>query len=213
MAKTNIGLVEYAKSKLNLPTIYMLSGFGRVLTEAMIQKRLAMGCEHTNRFVNTIRTGIGKYCFDCGGIIKAYLWEVSPGVIDYNVPAGSDQNSNGMYKASNTKGPMSSMPDTPGLLVFTADLGHVGIYIGRDSAGVRQYIEASPAFDQWRVFQSNDNMRTWSYWAKYALVQYIEQPTVQIVEKIVYVDKIVQVDRPIDTTMTDGSLTVHITRK
>lgn len=217
MAKTNLGLVEYAKSKLNLPTIYMLSGFGRVLTEAMIQKRLAMGCEHTSRYVNTIRTGIGKYCFDCGGLIKGYLWEESPGLVDYNIPAGSDQNSGMMYRASTTKGPMSTMPDIKGLLVMTADLGHVGIYIGRDASGVRQYIEASPAFNQWRVFQSNDNMRTWSYWAKYQFVEYIDEPSVQVVERTVYVDKIVEkiveVDRPIDVTLTDGSITAHITRK
>lgn len=213
MAKTNLGLVEYAKSKLNLPTIYFLSGFGRVLTESAIQKRITNGCAFTIANQAKIRTGIGKYAFDCGGLIKGYMWETSPGVIAYNNPIGSDQNAGMMYRASNTKGLLNTMPDTPGLLVFTADLGHVGIYIGRDGAGNRQYIECSPAFSKWKVFQSNDTIRKWTYWGKYALIQYVEQPTVQIVEKIVYVDKIVEVDKPIDTTLTDGSLTVHITRK
>lgn len=211
MAKTNLGLIEYAKAKMALPNIYFLSGIGRRLTEAMIQKRITNGCQFTIANQAKIRTGIGKYAFDCGGLIKAYLWETSPGVIDYNRPIGSDQNARMMYNAATAKGPLSTMPDLKGLLVFTADLGHVGIYIGRDSAGNRQYIECSPAFGKWGIFYSNDTMRKWTYWGKYALIQYIEEVKTVYVDRIV--EKIVEVDKPIDTTLTDGSLTVHITRK
>jgi len=207
MAKTNLGLIEYAKAKMALPNIYFLSGIGRKLTEAMIQKRITNGCSFTIANQAKIRTGIGKYAFDCGGLIKAYLWETSPGVIDYNRPIGSDQNARMMYNAATAKGPLNTMPDLKGLLVFTADLGHVGIYIGRDGAGNRQYIECSPAFGKWGIFYSNDTMRKWTYWGKYALIQYIEEV------KTVYVDRIVEVDRPIDVTLTDGSLSAHIVRK
>lgn len=207
MSKTNTGLVEFAKSKLNQPTIYMLSGFGRRLTEAMIQKRISNGCTHTIKYQSIIRAGIGKYVYDCGGLIKSYLWEASPGVVGYNNPVGSDQNARMMYNGAKVKGPFSSMPDIKGLLVMTADLGHVGIYIGRDSTGNRQYIEATPAWNKWGVCQSNDTIRTWAYWAKYQWIDYIEEPIVQIVEKIV------EVDRPIDVTFSNGSITAHIVRK
>ena len=66
MKKTNIGLVDYAKSKLTLPTIYMLGGFGRKLTQANIDRRVKeLKCSYTINNLNTIKAGIGRYCFDC----------------------------------------------------------------------------------------------------------------------------------------------------
>lgn len=174
MAKTNLGLVEYAKSKLTLPTIYMLGGFGRKLTQAMIDRRVKeLQCAHTIRNLTTIKAGIGKYCFDCVGLIKGYMWESSPGVVAYNIPAGSDQNVRMMYGSSKEKGNLATMPDIPGLLVFTSDLGHVGVYIGKDSTGKRQYIESTPAWNKWGICQSNDTIRTWAFWGKYHLIDYI----------------------------------------
>lgn len=173
MTKTNLGLVTYVKSKLTLPTIYMLGGFGRKLTQAMIDRRLAMGCSHTTRNLTTIKSGIGKYCFDCVGLIKGYLWETSPGIVPYNVPVGSDQNVGMMYRSTKERGPLVTMPDLPGLLVFTADLGHVGVYIGKDANGNRQYVECTPAWGKWGVCQSNDTIRKWAFWGKYHLIDYV----------------------------------------
>ena len=154
MSKNNLGLVEYAKSKLKLPTIYMLSGFGRVLTGAMVTNRVNnIKCPHTIRNEARIRQGIGRYCFDCVGIIKGYLWETSPGNVLYNVPACSDQNVGMMYRASKEKGPLNTIPDIPGLLVFTADMGHVGIYVGKEN-GINQYIESTPSWSAWGVATS-----------------------------------------------------------
>ena len=174
MVKTNLGLVEYVKSKLALNTIYMLGGFGRILTQSMIDRRLNMGCPHTIRNLATIQTGIGRYCFDCVGLVKGYLWELSPGKVDYNIPKGSDQNVGMMYNSCTQKGVLISMPDVLGLLVFTRDLGHVGVYIGRDANGKRQYVECTPAWGKWGVCQSNDDIRTWAFWGKYHLIEYIE---------------------------------------
>jgi hypothetical protein len=224
MAYTNLGLIEYAKAKMALPNIYFLSGIGRRLTEAMIQKRIAMGDAFTINANNQsiIRANIGDYAFDCGGMIKAYLWETAPGVINYNVPSGSDQNAGMMYRAATAKGTIDSMPDLKGLLVFTADLGHVGLYVGRNGAGVRQYIECTPAWGAWGITTSADSghpqshNRKWTFWGKYALIEYIEEVKTIYVDRIIYVDKIVEkiveVDRPIDETLTNGSITAHIKR-
>lgn len=179
MSKTNIGLVEYVKSKLQLPTIYMLSGFGRVLTQANIDKRVnIMKCAHTIKNQAIIETGIGKYCYDCCGLIKGYLWEDAPGKVGYNIPKGSDQSVAGMYNRSTEKGPLESIPDILGTLVFTQDLGHVGVYIGKDAAGKRQYVESTPAWKKWGVTQSNDTIRKWAFWGKYSYVDYIVPQTV-----------------------------------
>lgn len=222
MPYTNLGLIEYTKAKMALPNIYFLSGIGRKLTEYNIQKRITNGCAFTIANQTRIRTGIGKFAFDCGGLIKAYLWETSPGVINYNSPVGSDQNARMMYDKATAKGPMNTMPELKGLLVFTADLGHVGIYIGRNAAGIRQYIECTPAWGAWGITTSADSghpqnhNRVWTYWGKYALIEYIEEVKTVYVDRIVYVDKIVEtvveVDKPIDTILTNGSITAHIKR-
>lgn len=199
MTKTNLGLVEYAKSKLNLPTMYMLSGFGRALLHSEVDRRIQNGCRHTAANEKTIRAAAiqkrtdsaGKtipnphltvpnahYCFDCVGLIKGYLWEQQPGVVYFNIPSGSDQNVGGMYNSAKRKGPLSTMPDLPGMLVFTADMGHVGIYTGKVN-GIRQYIEATPNWSAWGVTTSADRNhpqgrnRTWAYWGQYHLIDYV----------------------------------------
>lgn len=209
MAKTNIGLVAYITSKLALPTIYMLSGFGRVLLGSEVDRRIKAGCAHTIANQKTIRAksvvkrtdASGKvvinphltipnayYCFDCVGLIKGYLWESAVGAVAYNIPAGTDQNVGGMYRSATQKGALSTMPDILGLLVFTEDLGHVGIYVGKKN-GVRQYIEATPAWGAWGVTTSADNShpqghnRKWAFWGKYHLIEYIVTPDIHTVVK------------------------------
>lgn len=181
MAKTNIGLVAYAESKLHVPTMYMLGGIGRLLTNAMVDARIAKGDQHTKRNELIIRSGVGKaYAYDCNALMKCYLWEQSLGVIKYD--SKSDLGSTSLYNLSKRKGKMASMPDLLGLLVWTADLGHVGVYVGKKN-GVRQYIEATPAWNAWGVTTSADkdhpegHNRTWTFWGEYHLIDYIkEQP-------------------------------------
>jgi hypothetical protein len=179
MMFTNLGLVAYAQSKVALKTIYMLSGFGRILTKSAVDYRVnTMRCAHTRANEARIRQGIGTYVFDCVGLIKGYLWELEPGRVHYNIPAGSDQNVGMMYRASTEKGPLSTMPDIPGLLVYTADLGHVGIYVGKKD-GVNQYVESTPSWGAWGVTTSADknhpqgHNRVWAFWGKYHLIDYI----------------------------------------
>lgn len=170
-------LVEYAKKKEQIPTIYMLSGFGRILSgpvrshhHSVDHRVYTLKCAHTIRNQTRIRAGIGLACFDCVGLIKGALWETAPGQISYN--SAEDNNVRGMFNRCTETGPLSTMPEIPGLLVFTEDLGHVGIYIGRNATGKREYIEATPAFNAWGVTRSNDDIRTWHSWGKHDLVTY-----------------------------------------
>ncbi len=187
--KTNKGLVEYAKTKNQLhlqgKTMYMLGAFGRILSGPKISGMHSVDerikrCAHTRANERTIRGGIGRYAFDCVGLIKGYLWETVPGRTMYNVPPGSDQNVRGMWASAVRKGPLNTMPDIPGMLVYTADLGHVGVYIGKNTKGEREYIEATPGLSgwpadkRWGVALTNDNLRKWESWGQYHLIEYIE---------------------------------------
>jgi len=196
MNKTNVGLVEYANKLLTRRTIYILGGISRPLTERMITDRINRGCEHTRLNVNRIRQGIGRFAFDCNAIMKCYLWEVSPGVINYNRPPGSDLGSVSLYNLSKEKGLLSTMPDIPGLLVWTQDLGHVGVYVGKKN-GINQYIEATPAWGAWGVTTSADkdhpqgHNRKWAFWGKYHLINYITPQPTSTISKIGKGDKVI----------------------
>lgn len=178
----NLEFVKHIESKVALPTIYMLGGFGRVLTQGMIDYRINKGCRHTIANRRTIERGKGKYVFDCVGLIKNALWETSLGKVGYNTPSGSDQNVGMMYRSAKEKGAITTMPDIKGLLVFTKDLGHVGIYVGKKN-GVNQYVESTPAWGAWGVTTSADrnhpqgHNRTWAFWGKYHLISYLEPET------------------------------------
>lgn len=183
---TNIGLVDHVNSKLALPTMYMLGTFGRILTDEAITRRInERKCPHTIQNERKIRSGVGRYGFDCVGLIKNYLWEEAPGRVQYNIPRGSDQNVRMMYANVTEKGSMGTMPDILGLLVFTADLGHVGVYVGKKD-GINQYVEATPSWGAWGVTTSADrnhpkgHNRQWAYWGKYHLITYVEEPKLEL---------------------------------
>jgi hypothetical protein len=78
------------------------------------------------------------------------------------------------------------------VLVFTQGLGDVGIYIGKDDMGNRQYNESTPAWKKRGVTQSNDTIRKWANWGKYSYVEYIT-PTPKVDSAEIKVGDIVRV--------------------
>lgn len=176
MSKTNLGMIAYAKEKEQLTkqgkVIYILGGIGRVLTDKMISDRIKAGCAHTRANESRLRKAVGRYAFDCNALMKSYLWETEPGKIRYN--ASQDLGVRSLWTNATEKGKFNTMPDLPGVMVFTATLTHVGIYIGKNANGEREYLEATPAFGIWGVGRTTDKMRKWDAWGKYHLVEYVE---------------------------------------
>lgn len=72
----------------------------------------------------------GKMCADCVGLIKAFFW--LSGKIDGTTKRGAngcpDVSANGMYKKCVKTGPIKTIPDIPGLIVWKD--GHIGVYVG-----------------------------------------------------------------------------------
>ncbi len=79
--------------------------------------------------------GIGRYTkdktrlFDCCGLYKCFLWH------DYHTQNAKyygitqkDLNCEGLLKEAVEKGPISTIPEIPGVLVYQK--GHMGIYLG-----------------------------------------------------------------------------------
>ena len=126
-AKTNKGLVAYAKAQLGKP--YWYGTFGQEGTASLLTyKQKQYPSYYTSGNMARCRTQYGEKVHDCVGLIKGYLWSDSntDKTPRYNV--NQDKSANGMYNVCKERGTIGTMPDIEGVLVFMD--GHVGVYIG-----------------------------------------------------------------------------------
>ena len=161
MAFTNSGLVVYCKQALLKKTAYMWGGIFRTVTEDYINQLAKMyPAQYPTSRKNKLKNLIGKgyYGVDCVGLVKSYYWGGvgSPkysGLTDFGVGT--------MYNAAGTKGKIATFPKTEGLLVMTADFGHVGVYVGNDKV-----IESTLSSRGDGVVQSDFSAVKWAYWCQ-----------------------------------------------
>lgn len=123
--KTGQGLAEYAISQLGRP--YWWGCFGQRADGALYaQKKAQYPAYYT---AADFHNQYGQKVHDCVGLIKGYLWCDSPdGSPKYN--GAQDVAVEGLYRTCSRKGDISTLPETPGVCVFMANMGHVGVYIG-----------------------------------------------------------------------------------
>lgn len=174
MSKTNFGLVNYAKAQLGNP--YWWGTFGQYGTKDLYDLKKKQYPE--SYFWPYDSSMDNKKVHDCSGLVKGYLMCEN----EYASPVYNpsfDMNAAGLYNFSKEKGHISTMPKTPGILVFYEGFGHVGIYIGND-----QVIQAAGINSG--VIQTTLSVDPhWGYWAKCPYVHYesIEQePTEDVGE-------------------------------
>lgn len=130
---TNTGLVELAEKALKEGWGYVNGTFGNILTETLMSQKCSqsggVGQYNTYWKDKYIKKFIGKRVSDCYGLVKAYVWwtgeNSSP---SYNSNGCVDRNQEGAYSVAKEKGPLSTMPDLPGVILWMK--GHVGIYVG-----------------------------------------------------------------------------------
>lgn len=138
---TNEGLVKHAEKALALKTKYMWGGLLR-----LIEKQYDLlfttygnkaGTGYTPARWNELKQLCNKgwYGVDCVGLIKSYYLsgKADGGVGSPNYgryPEYPDVNAGFMYNAAKVKGRIDTMPEIPGLIVYSKSHPHVGIYIG-----------------------------------------------------------------------------------
>lgn len=139
---TNLGLVQHAQAALKMPTMYMWGGILRPITESYINglaKLPGYAKQYPESRKKELRTVIGKgyYGVDCVGLIKSYYWSGyanggtgSPKYPKEGEKAYPDVNAHAMYSAAKVKGKISTIPEIPGLIVYSKTYPHVGVYIG-----------------------------------------------------------------------------------
>jgi len=126
--KTNTGLVVHAAAQLGC--CYWWGTFGQIATPDLLAQKAAQYPEQYSaaRQATAKQKHIGKRVYDCCGLVKSYWMQESPAAEPkYNEKY--DVNVGGLIRACAQTGAMSSLPETPGILVFRGT-AHVGIYAG-----------------------------------------------------------------------------------
>lgn len=161
-AKTNTGLVAYAKAQLGKP--YWYGTFGQEGTAALLtSKARQYPSMYTAARLANCRRQYGVKVHDCVGLIKGYLWCDSPEDETPKYNAAQDKSANGMYNACKERGKIATMPDIIGLLVFME--GHVGVYIGGG------YVIEARGFSS-GVVKTKLAGRGWTKWGKCPYITY-----------------------------------------
>ena len=164
--KTGQGLAEYALAQLGRP--YWWGCFGQRADGALYaQKKKQYPGYYT---AADFQGQYGQKVHDCVGLIKGYLWCDSPdGYPKYN--AAQDVAVEGLYRKCSRKGSITTMPETPGICVFMANMGHVGVYIGNG-----EVVEAMG--HAYGVVKTKVAGRGWAYWGMPEWIDYgAEEPS------------------------------------
>ena len=130
MKKKASDLVKYCIAQVGRP--YWLGGFGQAASRDLYDQnkgRLKYG-----PWEGDYEKAIGQKVHDCCGLVKGFVWTDGPNVPykagQYETNGLGDWGVNDQYAKCTKKGDIATMPDIPGLLVFTKNLGHMGVYIG-----------------------------------------------------------------------------------
>lgn len=163
--KNATDLVTYAVHAWESGWGYVWGTYGNVLTESLLAYKVSQYPDGVGNHENFIRAHwLGGRTTDCVGLIKGYSW-LSPETmtIDYGTHVMPDIGANQMYYTARESGPISTMPDIPGLAVWHE--GHIGVYIGGG-----QVIEAMGTKNG--VVKTELAKRNWTHWLKIPYINY-----------------------------------------
>ena len=164
--KTNLGLAQWAVAAYDQGWGYVWGTYGHLLTQSYYEAKLAQYPDGVGRYADFILDNwLGKRTADCIGLIKGYSWyDAETGKIGYAINGMPDIGADQIYNLASEKGPISTLPEIPGLILWSP--GHVGIYIGNGYA-----IEARGTM--YGVVKTKVSERSWVGWCKNPYIAYI----------------------------------------
>lgn len=158
-------LVAYATHTWESSWGYVWGPYGNVLTESLLDYKLQQYPDGVGKYEDFIRANwLDGRATDCVGLIKGYGW-LDPDTLTFQYGANGmpDIGANTMYQNATVRGPISTMPDTPGLAVWMD--GHIGVYIGNG-----EVIEAINT--KIGVVKTQLAGRGWSRWLEVPYINY-----------------------------------------
>ena len=130
MAKTNFGLVDWAKKWVGMPYWYGCVCY-KCTQDLLTRKTRQYPKHYTSNRTACYKADIagGKWASDCIGLAKGYMWwDSTKGGVRYAVNGCPDMSANGMLEKATVKGDIKNLPETPGIMLWMN--GHAGVYIG-----------------------------------------------------------------------------------
>ena len=166
--KNNLDLVKWAQMAYDNKWGYVWGSHGNVLTANELKKlEKTFGSHVTDKEEYIKSHWLGRRTSDCVGLIKGYGWyDETSGTIKYGTNGMKDVTADGMFNAVVEKGPISTMPDIPGIAVWHQ--GHIGVYIGNGYV-----IHAANTYDG--VIKTPITSSGWTHWLKIPYINYIEE--------------------------------------
>ncbi len=164
--KNSHDLVEWAKMVWENQWGYVWGTFGYILTEDQLASKLEQYPDDLSEYEDVIREKwMGRRVVDCVGLIKSYGWyDPSSNSIEYGSGDMPDTGTDGMWDAAEVKGDIDTMPDEPGLLVYST-AGHIGVYIG-DGYAIEAISHAGG------VVKTKVADRPWTGWLQCPYIRY-----------------------------------------
>lgn len=166
--KNNLDLVKWAQMAYDNKWGYVWGSHGDVLTSSELKRlKKVFGANVTDKEDYIKSHWLGRRTSDCVGLIKGYGWyDETSGIIKYGTNEMKDVTADGMFDAAVEKGPISTMPDIPGIVVWHQ--GHIGVYIGNGYV-----IHAANTYDG--VIKTPITSSGWTHWLKVPYINYIEE--------------------------------------
>ena len=166
--KKNLNIVKWAQMAYDNKWGYVWGSHGDVLTSSELKRlKKVFGANVTDKEDYIKSHWLGRRTSDCVGLIKGYGWyDETSGIIKYGTNEMKDVTADGMFNAAVEKGPISTMPDIPGIAVWHQ--GHIGVYIGNGYV-----IHAANTYDG--VIKTPITSSGWTHWLKVPYINYIEE--------------------------------------
>lgn len=165
--KTARGLVEWVETAYKNGWVYWYGTCGYDCTTSLLERKTKQYPNHYgSKRQSTYKKHIweGKVCSDCIGLFKSYAWDVDGDIntreSTYRSNGQPDQGAKTTLNKTKVKGDISTIPEIPGLAVWTKTGGHIGIYVGNGyvveargySYGVQRNKLSSRAFKTWGLY-------------------------------------------------------------
>lgn len=192
---TNLQLADFVVKAYNAKWVYWYGTYGKKCTKSLYESKKKQYPSHytssrTAKYMSQIEEG--RWCADCIGLGKAFVWSngVFEGDAKYATNGMPDKSADGMYEYAKSKGlangPISTLPETPGIAVRMS--GHVGYYIGNG------YVIEERGFDYGCV-KTKLKDRKWLNWYELPGVTYVKTPAPEPIPEPVETNEVVKVTK------------------
>lgn len=169
--KTSVGLCNFADKARLEGWNYVYGGKGQRMTPGLLSAIVASNLNDARSpylrdgYIASTLQQVGNRATDCSGLVMNYMWWAGDASdpIRALCPSIGNYNANAMLEVATERGPISTIPEIPGLLVHSN--GHVGIYVGNgeviEARGVRYGVTKTALAE-----------RSWKYWSKSPWIDY-----------------------------------------